>query len=714
MVLRSVGSFFAKSLAMRASAPPPSERPGSSLNEEMDLPALGSTLVRKRWSILRPTILVGFATLLVVQVITPKYISESRVFIEGRGNVYLRPDADRDTTDRAAVDQEAVTSQAQIILSRDLAREVINKLKLGERPEFDPALSGVSPIRAVLGLFGLAKDPLSTTPEERVLESYYDRLTVTPVANSRVINIDFLSQDPELAAQVANAIADGYLVRQREATQDQAKSAGQWLAGEIDTMRQKVEDAEAKIEDFRAKSNLLVGPNDTTLSAQQLGEVNTQLAAARTQKADAEAKAKMIRDMLRSGDPIESSDILNSPLIQRLSEQRVTLRAQLAEQSSTLLDDHPRIKELRAQIADLDGQIRNEAETVARSFENDAKLASARMDSQTAILDQLKNQAASTNGQDVQLRALERDAKSQRDLLESYLAKYREATSHDTLDSTPADARVVSRATVSNVPAYPKKLPTVLIAAFATLILSAGLIVTREILSAPAGIPLRHEQIADPGNLAPRVAAIVNEPRRNEPPAISNGSIAIVAHNLRGAAARLAVFCAVPGMNTSQTAIKLARALADDSRVVLVDLAAGDSAVRAISSEPSASGLGELARGMASFSSIITKDKLSPLHLISAGQAPIDRIDVLAAPGMVPNFNALARSYEHVIVDAGPVEGPEIGRIAEIAPHTVLVTDTLSNAATNVARERLLASGFSDVRVLVGAQGNAGQTAAAA
>jgi polysaccharide biosynthesis transport protein len=700
---------------MRASVAQPSSRPRASLNEEMDLPALGGALLRKRWSILRPTILVAFATLLVVQVITPKYSSESRVFIEGRENVYLRPDADRDTGDRAAVDQEAVTSQAQIILSRDLAREVINKLKLGERPEFDPALSGVSPIKAVLGLIGLVKDPLSMTPEERVLESYYDRLTVTPVANSRVINIDFLSEDPELAAQVANAIADGYLVRQREATQDQAKSAGQWLSGQIDTMRQKVEDAEAKIEEFRAKSNLLVGPNDTTLSAQQLGEVNTQLAAARTQKADAESKAKLIREMLRSGDTIESSDILNSPLIQRLSEQRVTLRAQLAEQSSTLLDNHPRIKELRAQIADLDGQIRTEAETVARSFENDAKLASARMDSQTAILDQLKNQAASTNGQDVQLRALERDAKSQRDLLESYLAKYREATSRDTLDSTPADARVVSRATVSNIPAYPKKLPTVAIAAFATLILSAGLVMTREILSAPAGfVPIRNDPTVVDDNLAPRLATIVNEPRRNEPPAISNGSIATVAHNLRGAAARLAVFCAVPGMNTSQTAIKLARALAEDSRVVLVDLGSGDGAIKGISCEPFASGLGELARGMASFGSVITKDKLSPLHLISAGQAPIDRIDVLAAPGMVPNFNALARSYEHVIVDAGPVDGPEIGRIAEIAPHTILVTDTLSNAATSAARERLLASGFSDVRILVGAQGNAGQTAVAA
>jgi uncharacterized protein involved in exopolysaccharide biosynthesis/Mrp family chromosome partitioning ATPase len=715
MALRSVGDFVAKRLAMRASKPP-LPQPSGSLNGEMDLPALGSALMRKRWSILGPTILVGFATLIVVQGITPKYSSESRVFIEGRENVYLRPDADKDVGDRANVDQEAVTSQAQIILSRDLAREVIKKLNLGERPEFDPALSGVSPIKAVLGLLGLVKDPLSETPEERVLESYYDRLTVTPVANSRVINIDFLSQDPELAAQVANAIADGYLVRQREATQDQAKSAGDWLAGEIETMRQKVEDAEAKVEDFRAKSNLLVGPNDTTLSAQQLGEVNSQLAAARTQKADAEAKAKMIRDMLRSGGPIESSDILNSPLIQRLSEQRVTLRAQLAEQSSTLLDGHPRIKELRAQIDDLDSQIRNEAETVARSFENDAKLASARMDSQTAILDQLKSQAASTNGQDVQLRALERDAKSQRDLLESYLAKYREASSRDTLESTPATARVVSRATVSNIPAYPKKLPTVLIASFATLLLSAGFVVTREILSAPTGfVPLRNGSDEVVGNLEPRVDAFVNEPR--EPPATSNGSIATVANNLRAggaAAARLAVFCAVPGMNTSQTAIKLARALAEDSRVVLVDLASGDSAIRAISCEPAAGGLGELARGTASLGGVITKDKLSPLHLISAGLAPIDRIDALAAPGMVTKFNALAQSYEHVIVDAGPVDGAEIGRIAEIAPHTILVTDTLSNAATTAARERLLASGFSDVRILVGAQGNAVRTAAAA
>ena len=336
-----------------------------------------------------------------------------------------------------------------------------------------------------------------------------------------------------------------------------------------------------------------------------------------------------------------------------------------------------------------------------------------------AMLDQLKDQAASTNEQDVQLRALERDAKSQRDLLESYLAKYREATSRDTINSAPADARVISRAMVSNIPAYPKKLPTVLIATVATLVLSSGLIVTKEILSAPVGpVPARANQSAAASDaLAPRIAAIVNEPRWNEPSAASDSSIANVASNLRrsGAAGnRLAVFGAVPGINTGQTAIKLARALAKNSRVVLVGLASGDAAIRGISSEPSAAGLAELASGAASFGVIITKDKLSPLHLISSGHSPIDRNEILSSPGMAMKFDALARSYDHVVVDAGEATGSAIERIAEIAPHAVLVTDTLSNAATGSTRQRLLTSGFTDVRILVGANGSPGETAAAA
>ena len=143
---------------------------GPFVDAQFDLPGLGAALWRKKWKILRPTILAALVTFGIVQLITPKYLSESRVLIEARDNIFLRPDVDKDIIDRGTVDQEAVASQVQLILSRDLASEVIAKLKLDESPEFDPVLNGISPIKAVLGTIGVLKNPTRMTPQERVLE----------------------------------------------------------------------------------------------------------------------------------------------------------------------------------------------------------------------------------------------------------------------------------------------------------------------------------------------------------------------------------------------------------------------------------------------------------------------------------------------------------------------------------------------------------------
>src|SRR5262249_45011793 len=145
---------------------------------------------------------------------------------------------------------------------------------------------------------------------------------------------------------------------------------------------------------------------------------------------------------------------------------------------------------------------RDEADKIARSLENNARLAGGRVNGMAESLDQLKKQASSSNGQDVQLRALEREAKAQRDLLESFLAKYREAAARENIEAAPADGRVISRATVSNTPAYPKKLPIVLIATLATLLLTAGAIVTGELLRMTAPLAavapaLRREVVVD-------------------------------------------------------------------------------------------------------------------------------------------------------------------------------------------------------------------------
>lgn len=691
---------------------------GAALSGDLDLRALGQALGRKRGWIIVPTVLAAVLSLSAVNLVTPRYKSEARILIDGRENVFLRPNGERNE-ERTALDAEAVASQVQLLLSRDLAREIIKQNKLAERPEFDPVLQGLSPVKSLLALFGIGRDPFSLSPEERVLNAYFDRYTAYAVDKSRVIVIEFQSRDPELAARVANSIADGYLVLQQTARQEQAKAASQWLSGEIENLRRKVAEAESRVEDFRSKSSLFVGTNNTTLSNQQMGELNTQLNNARALKSDAESKARLIREMLQSGRPIEASEVLNSELTRRLSEQRVTLRAQLAEQSSTLLDGHPRIKELKAQLADLDRQLREEASKVSRSLDNDARIAGGRVEGLSASLEQLKKQATSTNGQDVQLRALEREAKAQRDLLESYLAKYREANTRENIDAAPADGRIISRATVSNTPAYPKKLPIVLIATLASLMLTAGAIATGELLrmTAPRITGPRAEAVFTSSPLAARAPApsivpdpesVLNEPLpelRNEPRADIAPQVTEIEHladDLRSAgeaARKITILGTASSESITLTVLTLARRMARDSRIVVVELSASSPVMSEVAIDPGAPGLAELMQGETSFSQIITKDRLSRVHLVSAGRPGFDRA-LLQSPRLTLAIDALGRVYDHVLLDAAAASDLPAELLTEQSRAVVVPDASMSADARTQMCEQLRALGFSEVTML--------------
>ena len=720
----------------------------SSEGADLDLRALGNALWRRKLLILIPTLAVTALTLVVVNMIAPRYKSEAKIVVEGRENVFLRPEAEKGI-DRAAADQEAIATQVQILQSRDIARQVIQELKLNERPDFDPVLQGTSSIGAFLSAIGLGRDRLRMTPEERVMEAFYERLSVYAVEKSRVIIIEFQSGDPELSAKVVNAIVDAYVKLQQAAKQEQTRGASTYLAGEIEKLRRSAQESDARVEEFRAKSNLFMGQNETSLSNQQLAELTTQLAAARAQKADLDSRSKIIRDMLKNGKPVETNDVVNSDLLKRLVEQRVLLRSQLAEQSSTLLDRHPRIQELSAQINALDQQIRGELERVVNSVENDARIASARVDATNDALDRLKKQVGGASNQDVQLRALEREAKAQRDLLESYLARYRESAARENIDSSLAEARVIYRATASNVPAFPKKVPILLIAALSTAFLMATFILTSEILK-HGGPSMASEQperavrqdVAPTPAVAvaaerpvrrsifsvlkrkPKSAAAI-EPARDEdenapaPAAYSQAEtqpapqsapqptpiaeIAMALQQLGEAGRRVTLVGAARNVGTTHTALTLARTLAaQGARVVLCDLALYAPNLSVLSTDPQAPGLAELVRGTASFGDIVTRDKCSRVHLIAAGKVSGDEQSILSSPRLAITLEALARTYNHVVIDAGAIADASLHPLARMAPRAMLVATDLTDPATISARRQLIAAGFADVTLIQG------------
>lgn len=713
---------------------------------EPDIIGLGRVLWAKKSTIIGFTLIAAVGAFVVVNAITPRYRSESRLLLEVRENVFMRAEAEKNSAERSALDPEAITSQIQVALSRDVASDVIKKEKLNDNPEFD---SGGGIANTLLSLIGLGRDPGSMSREERTFQAYYERLNVFAIEKSRVIAVDFDSANAELAARVANTVAETYLSLQQSAKQDQTRAAGNWLSVEIDKMRTKVADAEAKVEDYRARTNLFVGTNNTSLPGQQLTEINSQISAARGQKADLEARARQLRDQIRSGRPVEaSSDIANSESMRRLVDQRVALRSQLAEQSSTLLDQHPRIKELKAQIGELDRQIKVEGERLARQLDNDAAVAGNRVESLMASLDQVKKLASQNNEQDVQLRALEREAKTQRDLLESYMAKYREASARDNIIAAPPEARIISRATPAIKPTFPKKTPTVLIAAFAAFALAAGFTVTGALLSpAPAAAAYSAYGYAVPGYpdpnfghqpIEPRVMPTVASPPIVPPslpvmpamppqmaqkfaptgavgaglgapqmlPPLPVSSVEQVAHTLRQAGdsgRRVTIVGTMRNVGTTYAAISIARALAKEANVVLIDLAFGAPNISVISTDPAAPGVAELVRGTASFGDIITRDQFSNVHLIATGEVGNDGPVLAASPMLATIVEALVRSYNHVVIDVGSAADVPVERFAPLAQRAVLVSSDPANPSTRAARERLVMAGFADVTLLAGA-----------
>ncbi|WP_417668152.1 GumC family protein [Roseibium sp.] len=434
-----------------------------------------------RW--LLPLVLcVAVGTFMVLQFVPAKYKGEARVLIESKDADY--PGATRGVEEeRALLDNEGVASQVQLLMSADLARRVAKRLELVSVAEFE-AGGDEGVLNDALVMLGLARDPSKISPEERVLKVFYENLEIYRVEGSRVIAVEFSSRDPELAAAVANTIVDEYISLQSSAKRETTEIATTSLEPQIERMKAEVQAARKAVADFRARADLFVGTDNLTLNQQQLAQISSSYSAAQATKAEAQAKADLIRELLQSGGSLETaSDVLDSLLIQRLRERQVAIQSNIAELSITLLPNHPQLKALQSQLDDYNRQIRSEARKVLVGLENDAKVSAQQAEALKARLGELKKAAAQTNSDQVRLSELEREADAKARQLDEMISSFRDADTRLRAQALPADARVISRAAIPIEPYSPKVLAITIIAALATFVLGCAYVIMREFMS---------------------------------------------------------------------------------------------------------------------------------------------------------------------------------------------------------------------------------------
>lgn len=703
---------------------------------DVDLGQLFASLVRNWRRLVFVAVAVTALAFVLASLATSHYRAETRILIETRESVFTRPDGG--DNDRPILDEEGVTSQVEVIGSTDILKQVAKKLDLASRPEFN-ATAEMSLLSRVLVIVGLKSDPNELPPEERVLKAFREKLTVYRVEKSRVIVIQFSSVDPKLAAEVPNAIADVYLAFQRDSKLESNTEATDWLKPEIADLSKRVKEAEARVAAFRSQSDLPLGQNNSILATQQLSELSSELSRVRASRSAAEATAQSVRQALKSGGSIDAVPaVLSSGLVQRLRERQLQLRSDIADLSTTLLPNHPRIKALNAQLADLEMQIRSQAEKVLTGLVNEAATASMRESQLVADLNTMKAESARASEQEVELRALEREAAAQRALLESYLTRYREASSRQDRNYLPVDARIFSRAIVPSEAYFPKVLPIVGAAFVGSLLLMAILTLLQELFSGRAMRPAAGSRVTpvtqvampmrraaslsdevettswhdEPGQAPARPAdhdleglAVEDEAELASatmsatPRPHAGMDIETAAERLIAGGTARAIFISPEGDEAAATAVLVAREVADAGlRVLLLDLTASGAASRPMLDGGRYPGITNLLAAEAQFTDVIRADHYSDCDVMPVGTA--DPMRAMRAADRLPIImESLTTAYDLVVVECGPADADEIRRLVgdgtEVLISFLQHDDEITDAANS-----LRAGGYQDVMLV--------------
>jgi exopolysaccharide transport family protein len=658
---------------------------------DIDLAQLVRGVWARRLKVVAITLLGAGVAFAGAKMISPKYRSETRILIEPRAPAFATAQA-TDANAGQLLDELNISSQVQLLQSADLIKQVISSQKLYDLPEFDAAANS-SALGDILIALHLKKSPLANPPEERVIDAFVERLQVYQVPGSRVIGITFTSKDPALAATIPNAMAAAYLAKQSGAKLDSNSEATRWLEPEIENLRTKVSDAEQKVAEYRAAHGLLPTNGGGNFQTQQLNDISAELTRVRGERANAEARAQSVRNALSSGEASDTlQDIMSSQSIQRLKGTESGLQSQISDLQTSLLNNHPRLKSLRAQLADIKTQIRQETQKILASIENEAKVATLREQELEQQSNKVKANSAQAGEDEVGLNALEREAAAQRQLLETYLSRFREAASRADKNSSPADARIVSTAVQPVDPYFPKVVPIVVVAALATFIMTSIAIMLAELFSGRALRPTSSAEVeerieretvevvvAAPPTRVPTqsMLAVQHEEQEEQqeevpeelvpeqPEEENEFSIASVAHYLIGSRAPLAIAISPTGDNGSAATVALARTLASaGSRVVLVDMTGSGYPTELMAQGRSLPGVTDLLCGEAAFGDTIHGDYLSDAHFIPQGTSDMRRA-MRGADRLSLLLDALSSAYDLVLVESGAADVAGVSKLTQ-------------------------------------------------
>lgn len=445
------------------------------------LESLLAILRRQYAVILFVSVLTMALALIYVVTAAPRYMAVATMFID-RGKVQPFAQQQQILIDNP-IDSGAIESQLQILKSDAIALSVINNLHLADDPDFGGSTG------PIFGLFsGLFHSDKSSGPDRsrNALASFEKRLTVARVGISFVIEISFISNKPERAAQIANAIVEAYISDQLEAKYEITRRANDWLQGRLGELQRQSTTADHAVADFKAKNNLVNVGKGQSADEQLISQLNTQLLEARAQTSTALARLDRIEQIIKAADDINDhttgtvADTLNSPIINQLRTKYLDLLNREADLSARVGTNHLAVVNMQRQIREIRNSILDELKRISETYKSDFEIAKQRQADVEKRLAGAVSDSQSAGQAQGALNELESKARAYHSLYDNLLQRYTELSQQESLPTT--EARFITRASPPQDKAYPKTVIILAGALFAGLALGFGLGFLREML----------------------------------------------------------------------------------------------------------------------------------------------------------------------------------------------------------------------------------------
>jgi len=587
---------------------------------------------------------------------------------------------------------EQSAGEAQATADSSIARRissVLESIGIGSETATPDAVNGVVEDQTVpVGLESFATsdwlvDAASEAPDgqipltaeqERVVGMFMSRLSISPVRKTKLVNIGFESADPVLAARITNVVGEQYIQSFLDAKLELTTTASEWLNERLGALKSDLDEAEGRLIAFQQENDLVdVQGSVGRLNEQQLLLDNQELTLARSALAAARDVFNDVQELRQTPELLETVPAVQAdPLVQRTKIEQGTVQRELDELSNRYGERHPRVQDVKAELASLEGALQGHINRVAGTIAKDYQLAQQRVATINAKLVSGRSEIQSIGNKKFELDALQREVDTKRGIYDQYFSRMTEARSADGLET--ANARISDFARVPVSPVKPNKQMIVALAALASLVLSMLMAFLYELMDdtvkstndieVKLGMKLLGLLPLVKGGVFGRKVSLPLDP--NSIPD-KNGTFAEAVSTVRTALTLddgdeprkvILVTSSVPGEGKSTSAINIACSLAQLERVLLIDCdLRRPTLAKAAELDRNAPGLSNLIAQTASAHACIQRGVFGgKVDMLPSGPIPDQPLELLSSKRFERILQELGHFYDRVVIDCAPTQ----------------------------------------------------------